>query len=99
MLCGTNTKTMNLLEKWKTVVDLLTMVLFLAIQAITINYIAELVYPIISSLYAFVLRGVLVCALILISDALFFIKSPYLKQLISLLVSTIKGFRKTETNA
>ncbi len=86
-------------EKWKTVVDLLTMVLFLAIQAITINYIAELVYPIISSLYAFVLRGVLVCALILISDVLFFIKSPYLKQLISLLVSTIKGFRKTETNA
>jgi hypothetical protein len=84
--------------RYETLLDLFKLLFLLMSQAILINQLADMLFPIISSLVAFIIRGVFVVLLVLISNILIFIRTSHFKELIKLLLNTLKGFRRKESN-
>ncbi|NLP21344.1 MAG: hypothetical protein GX368_00750 [Erysipelotrichaceae bacterium] len=80
--------------RYETLIDLLKLLFLLLTQAILINHLADMLFPIISSLAAFIIRGVFVVSLVLISNILIFVRTPHFKELIKLLFNTLKSFSK-----
>lgn len=86
-------------EKEETIIDLIKLLVLLLIQTCLINYCADLLFPVISSFVSFIIRGVFVVLLVIISNILIFMKSPQFKELITLLINTLKSFRREKADA
>lgn len=83
----------------ETILDIAKLFIFLIGQVLIINYFADLLFLIVSSLTTFIIRGVFVVVIVLITDIFFFIRSKHFKQLLELLINTLKSFKKGEANA
>ncbi len=86
-------------DKFETFLDLLKLFIILITQTLLINYFADILFPVISSIVSFIIRGVFVVLLVIISNILIFIRSPQFKELITLLINTIKNFRREKVDA
>ena len=81
-------------DKFETFLDLLKLFIILITQTLLINYFADILFPVISSIVSFIIRGVFVVSLVLISNILIFVSTPHFKELIKLLFNTLKSFSK-----